>query len=454
MRVLLIHEYGDSHGAGAVIATHRLHRALQAAGVESTWACRIKRLDGDDIVELPRADRVENLLGKISWRLGLNDVHCLSTYKLTDFPPFQDADVVNIHGWHTNYFNYLALPKLARAKPIVATMHDMWHLTGHCAYSYGCERWKTGCGRCPHPDTFPPIGRDATAIDWKLKRRVYGRSHMHVVAPSRALVEMAREGLLRDFPIHQIANPIDTDVYRPRDTNDCRRQLDLPLDRPIIGFVSMALDQPVKGGDLLVEALAKLPDSRRRDALLVALGDRAGELKAACDMEVRTLGYVKDEDVKTAAYSAFDVLALPSRFENQSLVMIEAMACGTPLVAFDVAVSASWSKPASRGTALFRKTRTTMPAGSNACWAGRTSPRGWGRHAASGSCAIIPLTFMRRGTSTSTSRPSRGGRGRIATIRPGGEGSCRPGRTTTAIASCKHVDADHRRRPRDDIALS
>src|SRR5262245_30923744 len=112
MKVLLIHEHGRSFGSGAVVAMYRLHCGLRRAGVESTIACRRRGMDSDDVVDLPRSDRLEDFLGMFSWRLGLNDVHCVSTFKLAKHPAYLEADIVNVHGMHTNFFNYLALPRL------------------------------------------------------------------------------------------------------------------------------------------------------------------------------------------------------------------------------------------------------------------------------------------------------------------------------------------------------
>src|SRR5438046_10667931 len=108
MKVLLIHEHGRSHGAGAVTAMFRLHCALLKAGVESTIACRKNRVDSPDVVELPRETWLDDWIGKITWRIGLNDVHCVNSFNIARFQPFLDSDIVNIHGWHSNYFNYLA----------------------------------------------------------------------------------------------------------------------------------------------------------------------------------------------------------------------------------------------------------------------------------------------------------------------------------------------------------
>jgi len=337
LKILLIHEHGREHGGGAVTALWRLHTGLLKHGHESVIACRKRVLDRPEIVELPNARFMERVLGAITWRIGMNDIHCASTFKIPKFKPFQDADVVNIHGWHSQYFNYLALPMLARRKPIVCTMHDMWNLTGHCSNSFDCTRWKTGCGKCPYLDVHPPVPRDTTAWEWKLKRRVYRKSpDMKVVAPSRWMVEMAREGLFKAHDVRQIANPVDTDVYRPMDMAACRKQLGLPQDKHVILFVSVSLHNRGKGADLLLAALKSMPQSLRDKTVLLVLGERGEEFVAASGLNAYPAGYVYEDEKKVVIYNAADVVVLPSRAENQPLTLLEGMACGIPLVSYDI----------------------------------------------------------------------------------------------------------------------
>jgi len=115
--------------------------------------------------------------------MGLNDIKCIGSFRIKHLPAFQEADVVNFHGIHGQFFSYLALPALTANKAAVFTVRDMWPLTGHCAVNYDCERWRIGCGQCPYPNAGPPLpeGRDGTHLEWKLKRWVYRHSRMTLV---------------------------------------------------------------------------------------------------------------------------------------------------------------------------------------------------------------------------------------------------------------------------------
>jgi hypothetical protein len=116
--------------------------------------------------------RLELLVKPVTSQLGLNDLHNLSSFRARSTDFYKQADIVHLHGTH-GWFNYLAIPGLAREKPVVFTLHDMWPMTGHCCNSLDCDRWAKGCGNCPHLDTHPPVKRDNTALEWKLKARVY-----------------------------------------------------------------------------------------------------------------------------------------------------------------------------------------------------------------------------------------------------------------------------------------
>jgi len=78
--------------------------------------------------------------------------------------------------------------------------------TGHCAYSYDCDRWKIGCGKCPCPKLhqvlkgWHPLGVEAE--NW-----AYSNSNLAVATPSKWMAEQAKQSMFNCFPIHHILRP-------------------------------------------------------------------------------------------------------------------------------------------------------------------------------------------------------------------------------------------------------
>ena len=200
-------------------------------------------------------------------------------------------------------------------------------MTGHVAYSLDCERWRHGCGSCPYPDEYPAVRRDATALNWRLKRAVYARSRLTLVVPSRWMQDMVRQSpLLARFPVERIPHGVDTDAYRPLDRAAARRRLGLGEDESIALFTAYDLTERRKGLHLLEAALERLDPQPL--LVLAGSGDPPLLTRAA------RLGQLDDADL-ALAYSAADVLVAPTIADALTQNTGEALACGTPVVSFD-----------------------------------------------------------------------------------------------------------------------
>lgn len=333
MNVLHINE-SDVSG-GAAIAAYRLHQGLLAKNFNSRMLVGEVKNKCDRVVAFNK-NYIEEQLYRFAWRLGLNCIYLLSTFDIPKHSFYKEADILNFHNLHTAYFNYLAIPKLTENKPAIFTLHDMWSFTGHCAYSYNCERWKNGCGRCPYPDTPPIIGMDNTRLEWKLKNWVYSNSNLTIVTPSHWLKLQAQQSLLNRFSIHHIPYGINTEVFQPLDPEKCRYQLNIPISKKVLMFGAVSLTDPRKGGDLLLKALSCLPQSLKAETLLLTMGYGGKAISEKVGIPSLNLGYVNSDHLKSVAYSAADLFICPTRADNLPLVLQESMACGTPIVAFKV----------------------------------------------------------------------------------------------------------------------
>jgi len=127
------------------------------------------------------------------------------------------------------------------------------------------------------------------------------------------------------------------DVYKPTDSKDARQLLNLPSDIPLVLFGAVdSTSNPRKGFDLLLRALNRLEKELSANSELVVFGASSPEEGSALPLSAHYLGSFSDDVALALLYSAADVFVAPSREDNLPLTVQESLACGTPVVAFDI----------------------------------------------------------------------------------------------------------------------
>ncbi len=199
-----------------------------------------------------------------------------------------------------------------------------------------CERWKHGCGNCPYPKNYPEIAIDNTSIEWKIKNWVYSNCDITIVTPSKWLADLARESMLNRYEIHHIPYGVNTDVFKPLGSKKCRDILGIPTDINIIMFGAHSLSDPRKGGEQLYKILDGIPDSLTNKIMLLTIGNSSEDISEIKGIKTLNLGFIGGDKLKAIAYSAADIFIFPTIADNLPLMLQESMACGTPLVSYDV----------------------------------------------------------------------------------------------------------------------
>lgn len=329
---------GDLDG-GAARGALWLHQALLRKGVNSTLI-----FSGTSKVVVPNAKSLaEGLWARAKFR----GFELLNRLAVSFYPRRQgrifssnafgmdlsrrrevvDADVINLH-WVSSFVRLSSLKRLK--KPIVWTMRDMWPFTGGCHYAMECERFKTGCGKCPNLGSRTPV--DLSLINSRGKQQAYG-GNMSFVAISPWIREIATESRVigRDHHIEMIPNGIDTSEFRPIAKATAREILGLPVSGRLVLAGAQNVRDFYKGFDLLVPAINHL----ETDEFSVVLFGKEGASLSFEGRRIFDLGFLADSYSLRLAYSAADVFVAPSKMEAFGKTIAESLACGTPVVSFN-----------------------------------------------------------------------------------------------------------------------
>ncbi|MEW6142684.1 MAG: glycosyltransferase [Chloroflexota bacterium] len=216
------------------------------------------------------------------------------------------------------------------------------------------QELKTGW-RVPHVVTFHTLGAVKNLVgagepetDLRIVSEKEVANHCdRIIAPT----EREREALCEHYEvpgdrIGVVPCGVNLELFRPHNRTSARQTLGLNGDRVIL---CVARIDPVKGLDQLIEALGMV-DCHHAPQLIVVGGDEHSDAavaylkdKARAAGVARCVNFVGRvaHEILPLYYSAADICIVPSRYESFGLVILEALACGTPVVATDVGIARS-----------------------------------------------------------------------------------------------------------------
>jgi len=350
MKVALINT--TDAGGGAPVATMRLLKALEQKQVDVRLQVQEKKTTEERVHSLGSGpfDRLKIKFNFFYERLPFiwfkaknrSLRFAFSTANTgTDIskqPAIEDADILHLH-W-TN-FGYLSIDNLKAlletGKPIVWTLHDMWSFTGGCHYAGDCDHFIAECGNCWM--LRDGGNNDISHTGWLHKADIYeAAKNIVFVTCSNWLAGVARSSsLLKHFRIEAIPNPIDTVIFSPKDKVAAREKWNIDPGSKIVLFGAANILDRRKGLIYLVEALHDLKKNYKDiDAVeIVIFGKNKSFDVKQLPFKAHELKLINSQEEMAEVYSLADVYVTPAIEDNLPNTVMEALACGIPVVAFN-----------------------------------------------------------------------------------------------------------------------
>lgn len=262
-----------------------------------------------------------------------------STARLLSVIRKENPDVVHlqcINGFFVNIPYLISWLKRNHMKTVL-TLHAEFMYTANCGHAMECDRWLSGCGKCPQLKTdIKSFGIDGTHRSWKKMEKAFQGfgSDLAIVSVSSWLKERAMQSpFLSDKEHFVVINGLDTDVFYRRESDTLKKSFQYGEDTKIALFVTTFLtDDPhnLKGGRYVIELARRL---EHENVVILVAGRYDASMKLPPNMVM--LGRLEDQDVLAQYYSMADVAILTSRRETFSMVTAESLCCGTPVVGFE-----------------------------------------------------------------------------------------------------------------------
>jgi glycosyltransferase involved in cell wall biosynthesis len=347
----IVHLNKNDLTGGAARAAYRLHKGLQRAGHESVMFVESRTSDDPSVVLFNKPMDALSLV-----RRGLRQVWMTrdrnryqgsrpggyevfsddrSPYAATLLDQIPKCQIVNLH-WIPGLVDYQTFfTNVTSTTRIVWTLHDLNPMTGGCHYDLGCGRYLAQCGSCPQLGSGD--AKDLSHAIWERKRHLFSRlpsSSLSFVTPSQWLGdEVKRSPILSRFPVHVIPNGVDLEAFAPRHRRNVRDLLEIPQDARVLLFVAEEVSNRRKGFTLLLDALARCV-GKIPNLLLLSLGQNKPDVQS--EIPWMHIGSINNDRFLSMVYSAADLFAICSLQDNLPNTVLEAIACGIPVVGFAI----------------------------------------------------------------------------------------------------------------------
>ena len=343
MKILIVNTTLGS--GGAAIATKRLADEFSKRGLEIKYFVKRNSLKSSSFnvdTSVLKRRRVNSYYERIKRYLSIMGFQyyfeIASKLKFKSILRSYEPDIVFLNNLHGDFVDISIIRDIKGSTKIVWLLHDMWPITGHCSYSYDCDRWLRGCGECPKLEEYPRIAFDRTRSLLSRKVRFLDQDNISLVAPSfwlfRCLKSFNENYQLRSS-VHHIANFHSSDLASDLDKKSAKSMLGLSEQDYVICFCAEQVSSYRKGFDLLEKVLGNffLRYDKKLTAIIIGKGKVSIEHE---NFNAIHLGEIENTRVLSSVLKAGDLFCNCSRADNFPNVMVEAMLNKMTCITFNV----------------------------------------------------------------------------------------------------------------------
>ena len=335
MKILFLSSYvNPSSGASILI---RLADRLKQDGHEVRILTPQPGFDSD----ITRSIRLPKSLGFINKILNIIIPSYFSFvyFRLLNETYNYDPDIINIHWTHGFTIPIHLIPKLNRKYPVFWTMHDLWPITANSFIDGTNENILLGNSKVRFKKIKQRLSISPKVL-FLYKTRLLSKVGIHTISPSQWLQKKVNSSpVFKAASNHHIPNGVDINVFRPLDKKDLREKYGIPETRKIVLFLSANLADEWKGFRYLVNALKYLESNNPQlaeNTTTLLIDENSEGANIVLPTDVKILGRTNNLTRLVEYYNLADVFVSASIADNFPSTLLESLACGTPIVAFDV----------------------------------------------------------------------------------------------------------------------
>lgn len=248
--------------------------------------------------------------------LGTKNQISISENALIHNPLYKEADILHFHMYHNMHLPIEFLNRIPPDKRIILDLHDTFWLTDN---------------HIPMLEVFKYSNLNSTNLNAQRKRILNNLDATFIIHSPYMLKLFKHSTVTKSLHPTLISFGTNLNIFCPSDnTARLRAKYKIPPENIVLMFRAQ---KEFKGLDYIIKALELIKTSEKITLLTVGEKNLCDELKGK--YRILNLGYITDEHKMAELYNVCDIFLAPSTEESFGFMVIEAMACGKPIIVFN-----------------------------------------------------------------------------------------------------------------------